>query len=69
MRILIIGGSGRTGKLVIEEALERGDNFDLCMRVEVNTLSGHTITALVRDPNSLRSKIGLTVVKGIHDGP
>ena len=29
MHLLIIGGSGRTGKLVIEEALQRGMLFNL----------------------------------------
>ncbi|KAI9871128.1 MAG: hypothetical protein M1830_003286 [Pleopsidium flavum] len=48
MRIFIIGGSGRTGKLIIDEALDRG----------------HTVTALVREPSSLQARHGLTVVKG-----
>jgi uncharacterized protein YbjT (DUF2867 family) len=37
MHVLILGGSGRTGKVIINEALPRG----------------HTITALVRNPASL----------------
>ncbi|CAI7575398.1 unnamed protein product [Penicillium bialowiezense] len=48
MRFLIIGGSGRTGKLVIEEILERG----------------HHVTALVRNPTSLDKRTGLDIVKG-----
>ncbi|MCJ1452844.1 hypothetical protein MMC28_003189 [Mycoblastus sanguinarius] len=48
MHVLIIGASGRTGLLVVDEALKRG----------------HTVTALVRDPTSLPPKDGLTVVKG-----
>ncbi|KAI9778551.1 MAG: hypothetical protein M1835_004901 [Candelina submexicana] len=48
MRIFILGGNGRTGKLVVEEALQRG----------------HTITALVRNPTSLNPQKGLTIVKG-----
>ena len=48
MRVLIIGGSGQTGSLVIDEALQRG----------------HTITALVRNPLSLSPQKGLTIVKG-----
>lgn len=48
MRFLIIGGSGRTGKLVIEEILERG----------------HQVTALVRNPTSLDKRTGLDIVKG-----
>ncbi|KAJ5367640.1 TrkA-N domain dehydrogenase [Penicillium brevicompactum] len=48
MRFLIIGGSGRTGKLVIEDILERG----------------HQATALVRKPTSLDQRTGLDVVKG-----
>lgn len=50
MQILVLGGSGRTGKLVIEEALQRG----------------HTITALVRYPDAAESDPRLTVVKGRH---
>ena len=34
MRVLVIGGSGQTGRLVIDEALQRG----------------HKITALIRNP-------------------
>ncbi|KFY45974.1 hypothetical protein V494_00674 [Pseudogymnoascus sp. VKM F-4513 (FW-928)] len=48
MRILLLGGSGQTGKLVIDEALQRG----------------HKITALVRNPSVLPAKNGLNVVKG-----
>lgn len=48
MRFLIIGGSGRTGKLVIEDILKRG----------------HQVTALVRNPTSLEKRTGLDVVKG-----
>ncbi|KAL2045945.1 hypothetical protein ABVK25_011897 [Lepraria finkii] len=48
MRILILGGSGRTGELVIDEALKRGN----------------TITALVRKPDSLKARADLTIVQG-----
>ena len=48
MRVLVIGGSGQTGRLVIDEALQRG----------------HKITALVRDPSALSAKEGLNIVKG-----
>ncbi|CAI6288174.1 unnamed protein product [Periconia digitata] len=52
MRILILGGSGRVGKLVVQGALARG----------------HTVTALVRDEASLaavsNANGALTVVKG-----
>ncbi|KAI9666058.1 MAG: hypothetical protein M1821_003993 [Bathelium mastoideum] len=48
MRSIILGGSGRTGKLVIQEVLERG----------------HSITALVRDPSSLTAHPGLAIVQG-----
>jgi uncharacterized protein YbjT (DUF2867 family) len=49
-RVLIIGGSGRTGKLVIEELLQRN----------------HIVTALVRKPEATRTEIdaGLKVVTG-----
>ncbi|KAJ5559984.1 hypothetical protein N7513_002383 [Penicillium frequentans] len=48
MRILVIGGSGQTGRLVIDEALQRG----------------HKITALIRDPSALPATEGLNIVKG-----
>jgi putative NADH-flavin reductase len=49
-RILVIGGSGRTGKLVIQELLHRG----------------HETTALVRKPEPMQTQIdtGLKVVIG-----
>lgn len=48
MRILLIGGNGQTGRLVIDEALQRG----------------HKITALLRDPSTIPAKKGLNIVKG-----
>ena len=48
MRILVIGGSGRTGRLVIDDALQRG----------------HKITALLRSPSALPAREGLSLVKG-----
>lgn len=48
MHILLIGASGRTGKLVLSEALKRG----------------HTVTALVRNESSLEPRTGLTIVQG-----
>jgi uncharacterized protein YbjT (DUF2867 family) len=47
-RILIIGGSGRTGKLVVDELLARG----------------HEVTALVRKPGSLEARPNLQNVTG-----
>ncbi|KAJ5218193.1 flavin reductase [Penicillium cinerascens] len=48
MRVLVLGGSGQTGRLVIDEALQRG----------------HKITALIRNPSALPVMEGLTIVKG-----
>ncbi|KAF7719931.1 Uncharacterized protein PECH_005788 [Penicillium ucsense] len=48
MHALIIGGSGRTGKLVVEELLKRE----------------HTVTALVRNPTSMKDFGKIDVVKG-----
>ncbi|KFY11469.1 hypothetical protein V491_07189 [Pseudogymnoascus sp. VKM F-3775] len=48
MRILILGGNGQTGRLVIDEALQRG----------------HKITALIRDPSTIPVKNDLNIVKG-----
>ncbi|KAH6654711.1 putative TrkA-N domain dehydrogenase [Truncatella angustata] len=48
MHFLMIGGSGRTGQLIIEEALRRG----------------HQVTALVRTSASLEARDNLTIVEG-----
>ncbi|KAI0467860.1 hypothetical protein F4859DRAFT_227360 [Xylaria cf. heliscus] len=48
MRFLVLGGSGRTGKLIVEEAISKG----------------HTVAALVRSSSSLAPRPGLTIVKG-----
>jgi len=48
MHFFIIGGNGRTGAVVVQEALRRG----------------HTVTALVRDPSKVTESPGLTLVKG-----
>ena len=48
MHFLVIGASGRTGSLVVDEALRRG----------------HTVTALVRNANGLETRQGLTNVEG-----
>lgn len=48
MRILILGANGRTGSLVLAEALTRG----------------YTITALVRQPESLSAQTGLEIIAG-----
>ena len=54
-RVLVIGGSGRTGKLVIEELL----------------LHDHKVTALVRKPEAMQSEIkkGLTTITGTPLSP
>ncbi|KAJ5477447.1 hypothetical protein N7539_007591 [Penicillium diatomitis] len=49
MHALIIGGSGRTGKLVVEELLKRE----------------HRVTALIRNPTSMKDFGRIDVVKGI----
>jgi putative NADH-flavin reductase len=49
MHILILGATGRTGKLLLEQALQRG----------------HTVHALVRDKNKLKlMHAGLTIFEG-----
>ncbi|KAI0407790.1 NAD-dependent epimerase/dehydratase-like protein [Xylaria palmicola] len=48
MHFLILGGSGRTGKLIVEEAVSKG----------------HSVAALVRSPSSLTSRPGLTAIQG-----
>ena len=44
-RILILGGNGQTGLHAINEALDRG----------------HTVTALVRNPDTMEIRRGFTV--------
>lgn len=72
MHILLIGASGRTGKVVMEEALSRGKHA-MCHHPELRLvgqlicafcLTGHTLTALVRNPDSLQPRDGVTIVKG-----
>ncbi len=48
MKIAILGASGRTGRLVIDQGLERG----------------HAMTALVRDPARIAARPGVTVISG-----
>lgn len=45
MKLLVIGETGRTGRLIVEQALARG----------------HEVVALVRDPSALPSRPGLVV--------
>ena len=47
-KILVLGGTGKTGRLLINEALDRG----------------HEVTALIRPERRLPAWEGLTVVKG-----
>ena len=47
-QILLLGATGRTGQLVLDEALSRG----------------HRVVALVRRPNALSQREGLTVIGG-----
>lgn len=48
MHFLILGASGRTGKLAVTDALNRG----------------HTVTALVRKASSIEPREGLAIVQG-----
>ncbi|KAM3078138.1 hypothetical protein ACMFMG_002559 [Clarireedia jacksonii] len=48
MHLLILGASGRTGSLLLTEALSKN----------------HTITALARNPASITTQPGITVIKG-----
>ncbi|TRX94722.1 hypothetical protein FHL15_004494 [Xylaria flabelliformis] len=48
MRFLVLGGSGRTGKLIVEEAISKG----------------HNVVALIRSPSSLTARPGLAIVQG-----
>lgn len=48
MKLLVLGASGRTGQHIVEQGLAKG----------------HQITALVRDPNKITPRDGLTLIKG-----
>lgn len=48
MKILVLGASGRTGKLIVAQAISQG----------------HQVTALVRNPASLEAQDGLTIIQG-----
>lgn len=48
MKIIVFGASGNTGKEIVKQALARG----------------HSVTAFVRNPDSLREEYGLRVVQG-----
>jgi putative NADH-flavin reductase len=48
MKLLIIGATGRTGRLLAEQAIVRG----------------HAVTAFVRSPQSLKPRAGLTIAAG-----
>ncbi len=64
MHIFVVGGNGRTGSLVIDEALSRGRLSTDLPRSILTSPPGHTITTLVRDPTKLPSKTGLRTIKG-----
>ena len=48
MKVIVLGATGTTGQLVIDEALA----------------SGHEVIAFVRNPNVLKKQKGLSIVKG-----
>lgn len=48
MRVVVVGASGRTGRLVVDELLKRGNR----------------VTALVRNLSSFEARDGLTLVQG-----
>ena len=68
MHILLFGATGRVGRLVVDEALSRGEYSSFLYKQysdSQSTITGHTVTALVRNPDALQSRDGLTIVKGI----
>lgn len=67
MRVLVIGASGRSGKLVLDELQHRGISLSTSCQYEVKSakkLSGHQITVLVRDPAALEG-YQVDIVKGM----
>jgi nucleoside-diphosphate-sugar epimerase len=74
MRVLILGGSGETGQLVVEEALRRGKlrsaQFLDISRHPLNIQDpGHNVTALLRSPSSITAQDNLTIVTGTPLNP
>lgn len=68
MRVLVIGASGRSGKLVLDELQHRGISLSTSCQYEVKSAkkkhSGHQITVLVRDPAALEG-YQVDIVKGM----
>jgi uncharacterized protein YbjT (DUF2867 family) len=72
MRIVVVGASGRVGKLVVQEALARGQYLSPIIpspgTIVDMICSGHNVTALVRNGESLSSITSasrdMIVVKG-----
>jgi nucleoside-diphosphate-sugar epimerase len=66
MQFLIIGGTGRSGQLVIEEALNRGKHTHLSINTSNSDLNspGHQVIALVRKSGSLKERKGLSTIIG-----
>jgi uncharacterized protein YbjT (DUF2867 family) len=74
MRLVVLGGSGRTGVHLIEQALKRGESYPnvrFSLRHTYPHLVGHNVTALVRNPAKLPIRTGLDICEGalagIHD--
>ena len=68
MHILLFGATGRVGRLVVDEALSRGEYFSFLSERDSDsqsTITGHTVTALVRNPDALQCRDGLMIIKGI----
>lgn len=73
MKYLVIGGSGRSGQLVISEAIRKGTcSYNpvphwagvSLLQVTNIKITGHEIIALVRNKSSLEERKGLEVVTG-----
>lgn len=67
MRVVVLGGSGRTGVHLVEQALKRGEkhlNVRFSMRHTYPHLVGHNVTALVRNPAKLPVRTGLDICEG-----
>lgn len=55
MKIVVLGGTGRTGRLVVAQALARGDQVIAYVRNPLGTAAKHGLGAAIGDLGDLRS--------------
>lgn len=67
MRLVVLGGSGRTGVHLVEQALKRGEKrpMPIHFAAHLSHYIGHNVSALVRDRAKLPIRNGLDVCEGV----